>query len=74
VTPREIAETAGARRVAATVAAIAARATAELPGAAVTIDHESVRLTGRGLLTLAFGDRRRAADPRLAALIEGGVE
>jgi hypothetical protein len=49
--------------------ALAARA-AGLPGITVTI-ADDVRLHGHGLVVRAFGSRRRAADPRLRALIAG---
>ncbi len=57
-------------QVADVVARVAARAVADLPEAAVATDGETVRLTGRGLLRLAFGDRGSDADPRLAALTQ----
>jgi hypothetical protein len=41
-----------------------------LPGITVTI-ADDVRLHGHGLVVRAFGSRRRAADPRLRALIAG---
>jgi hypothetical protein len=50
--------------------ALAARA-AGLPGVTASIGDD-VRLHGHGLVARAFGSRRRAADPRLRALLAGG--
>ncbi len=59
------------RRVAARIAALGARARGAIPEADVMIEPDAVRLTGRGLVALAFGSRRRDADPRFAALVQG---
>lgn len=71
------ARVAGAVEVATTLAAavpgVTARAELSLPGAGDgTADGSAdgnVRLTGRGLVTRAFGGRRHGADPQLAGLV-----
>jgi hypothetical protein len=66
-------EKAAAAAVAAAAQRLAARAEA-LPGITSEIGPDAVRLRARGLQARAFGDRRRAADPRLAALARGEAE
>jgi hypothetical protein len=66
-------EKAAAAAVAAAAQRLAARAEA-LPGITSETASDVVRLRGLGLLARAFGDRRRAADPRLAALARGEAE
>lgn len=50
---------------------LAARAAERFPALEADAEAGRVRLRGSGLLARAFGSRRRAADPRLAALVIG---
>lgn len=52
-------------------AVLLARAAAELPGVAATLDLAGIRLTARHLHARAFGTRHRRRDPRLALFTRG---
>lgn len=51
-------------------AALVALAVAELPGVMVTAAGDDVVLSASGLRARAFGSRRKAADPRVAGLVQ----
>lgn len=51
-------------------AALVAAAVAELPGVTVAATGDDVALSAPGLRARAFGSRRKAADPRVAGLVQ----
>ena len=61
--------TAALRAVAHARAGLLTRAAAELPGVAVTLAGDDLRLRAPGLQARAFGSRRAMPDPRLTGLV-----
>ena len=62
----------GATAVAGAAEALAARIATEAPEIGIEGNDEGVRLSAPGLVARVFGSRKRAADPRLLAILGDG--